>query len=444
MERYTFLLICGLMLAGCQTTYKIEQEKSDHLTKYSCVNSNGVTEPFLIKVNDKTGEVGWENEPPTLSQMASYSDEIFEQVILPKWDKGLALDEAEMAVLACCLNVRISMVNVMNGTILRSMQLSPEKSLTYGMVAHPKVDQVADLGTAEERKVAEDKRRSSEKAFIRMLEDLVKKDIQSDSTFNASVKDWGKTFSGDGSFNLNKSEREKILRQILANAEFDDDYLSKGFWRTVMSFFFWDASTHERPLPGYANQYALRKAHIAWREHYGEDRDVIMNMYDSLCRATEEASNESKDIQKDRLSNLKDAFSERVKAIERADLLVFDYPFALTLLECMRMMDYYDRNEWCNVTLDEVKENKYKPLARSLVECTSTLRMNQIRSVGLSRIYEKVYVPFLGKSFGMTSKELYCAGLIPFSVDVEFDLKPLKSGDKVDPSQSTIELLLKE
>ena len=444
MERCIFLMICGLMLAGCHTQYKIVQEKSDQLTKYTCVNSKGETEPFLIKVNDKTGEVGWENEPPTLSQMASYSDEIFEQVILPKLDKGLALDEAEMAVLACCLNVRISKVNAMNGAILQSMQLSPEKALTYGMVAHPKIDQLADLGTAEERKVAEDKRRSSEKDFIRMLENLVKKDFQSDSTFNASVKDWGKTFSGDGSFNLNKSEREKILRQILVNAEFDDDYLSKGFWRTVVSFFFWDAHTHEQPLPGYANQYALRKAHISWREHYRVDRDVVMNMYDSLCRATKDVPGESKDIQKDRLSNLKDAFSERVKAIERADLLVFDYPFALTLLECMRMMDYYDRNEWCNVTMNVVKENKYKPLARSLVKCTSTLRMNQIRSAGLSRVYKKVYVPFLGKSFDMTSKELYSAGLIPFNVDVEFDLKPLKSGDKVDPSQSTIEMLLKE
>ena len=169
-------------------------------------------------------------------------------------------------------------------------------------------------------------------------------------------------------------------------------------------------------------------------------------MYDELRHAPEKNAKNGKGIQNDRLEDVVRQFADRANSLKKSDLLVFDYPFALTLLECMRMMDYYDRNEWCNVTLNEVKERRYKPLARSLVAYTNSLRMEKINHAGLKRLYEKVYVPFLGNAFDMTSKELYRGDLIPFSADSEFDLKSVKEDvrKKRDKDRSAMEVIAED
>jgi len=335
-------------------------------------------------------------------------------------------------------------MNAENAMVLQSMQLAPESSLTYGMVAHPKIDPQNDFGPAKEREDAENCRDASEKAFKGMLDSLVDKDIKSDSRFRASVMKWGETFSGNESVTLDRSDREKILRQILSDEEWDYRYLQKGFWWTILSVFFWDPSTHKKPLPMYENQFAQRGAYIDWREQYKEDRDAIVRIYDRLCKVAADNIKKNKDIQNARLLNLSEQYSDRAKAVKKSDFLVYDYPFAVTLLECMRMMDYYDRNEWADVTLNSVKEERYKPLARSLVKYTSTLQMEKISHAGLKRLYEKVYVPFLGNAFSMTSKELYSGGYIPFSVDADFDLKSVKLNIPKNHKQSAMQVLLKE
>ena len=437
MKKIIGLLVVVFTLAGCMTT--IKQETDGEWTKYS---QKGGENACSICVNNESGEVLWETEPPTLSQLAHYSDGIYEEIIVPKLNRGEALNEAELAILACCLNVRMCKMNAVNTMVLQSMQLEPEKSLTYGMVAHPKIDVVKDFGSRKKREELEGRRDASERAFKDMLDELVKQDIKGDSKFGDSVMKWGETFSGNESVNLDKGDREKILRQILSDEEWDYRYLQKGFWYTLFSCFFWDLNTHKQPLPSYGDQYARRGAYIVWREQYQEDRDAILRMYDGLCNVAKE--NQRKDIQNARLLDLIGQYSDRAKAVRKADLLVFDYSFAVTLLECMRMMDYYDRNEWCNVTLNEVKDKRYKPLARSLVKYTSTLQMEKISHAGLKRLYEKVYVPFLGNAFDMTSKELYSSGYIPFSIDAEFDLQSVKSSVPKDKKQSTMQVLLKK
>ena len=439
MEKTIGLLISVLMLVGCTTT--IKQETDGEWTKYS---PKGDEKACSISVNNKSGEVRWENEPPTLSQFAHYSDGIYEEVIVPKLNRSEALSEAELAILACCLNVRMCKMNAANTMVLQSLQLAPEKSLTYGMVAHPQIDVAKDFGPRQKREELERRRDASERAFKKMLDELVAKDLKGDSKFGDSVMKWGETFSGNELVNFDKSGREKILRQILSDEECDYRYLQKGFWYTLLSYYFWNWNTHKQPLPSYENQYAQRGAYIDWREQYQEDRDAIVRMYDGLCHVAKENLRKNKDIQNARLLYLSEQYADRAKAVKKADLLVFDYPFAVTLLECMRMMDYYDSNEWCNVTLDEVKDKRYKPLARSLVKYTSTLQMEKISHAGLKRLYEKVYVPFLGNAFDMTSKELYSSGYIPFSIDAEFDLQSIKSSVPKDKKQSAMQALLKE
>lgn len=438
MKRLMALSIGVLMLAGCAT---IKQESDGQWTTYS---RRGGAQPCSISVNNESGEVRWENEPPTLSQFAHYADGIYEEVIAPKLNKGESLSEAELAVLACCLNVRMCKMNAANTIVLQSMQLAPEQSLTYGMVAHPKVDDAKDFGPGQKREDLEKQRDASENAFKEMLESLVDKDVKSDSKFHESVMKWGETFSGDESVNIDKAGREKILRQILSDEDWNYPYLKKGFWYTWLSFYFWNPRTHKKPLPAYENQYRQRGAYNEWREQYQEDRDAIVRMYDGLCKVAKDNLRKNKDIQNARLAYLSEQYSDRAKAVKKSELLVFDYPFAVTLLECMRMMDYYDRNEWVNVTMNEVKEHRYKPLARSLVAYASTLQMKKISHPGLKRLYEKVYVPFLGNAFDMTSRELYSGGYIPFSVDAEFDLQAVKSSVPKDKDQSAMQTLLKE
>lgn len=439
MKKIIELLIVVLTFGGCTTA--IKQETDGEWTMYSQKSGE---KACSISVNNESGEVRWENEPPTLSQLAHYSDGIYEEIIVPKLNRGEALNEAELAIIACCLNVRMCKMNAANTMVLQSLQLAPEKSLTYGMVAHPKIEVAKDFGPSRKREELESQRDASERAFKEMLNELVDQELKGDSKFRESVMKWGETFSGNESVNFDKGGREKILRQILSEDDLNYRYLQKGFWYTLRSFFHWDGNTHKQPLPSYENQYAQRGAYIEWREQYQEDRDAILRMHDGLCNVAKENLRKNKDIQNARLLYLSEQYSDRAKAVKKADLLVFDYPFAVTLLECMRMMDYYDRNEWCNVTLNEVKDKRYKPLARSFVKYTSTLQMEKIGHAGLKRLYEKVYVPFLGNAFDMTSKELYCSGYIPFSIDAEFDLQSIKSSVPKDKKQSTMQVLLKE
>ncbi len=179
------------MLAGCAT---IKQESDGQWKTYS---QRDGAQPCSISVNNASGEVRWENEPPTLSQFAHYADKIYEEEIEPKLNNGESLSEAELAVLACCLNVRMCKMNAANTIVLQSMQLAPEQSLTYGMVAHPKVDDAKDFGPGQKREDLEKRRDASENAFKEMLKSLVVKDVKSDSKFHESVMKWGETFSGD-------------------------------------------------------------------------------------------------------------------------------------------------------------------------------------------------------------------------------------------------------
>ena len=440
MKLIVALLLGFLLFAGCRSP-SITQTAEGQNTTYS--GKNGV-DGCAITIDHKTGEVRLENEPRTLSQLAKLSDGIYRETILPKLNDGEPLDEGELTLLVCCLNARMSKLNAANTLVLQSMQLESEESLTYDMVAHPRIVQRTDFQPAQE--AAERRREASEVEFKKCLDDLVAKDVTGDTQFRESVTKWGETFSGDDSVTFNKSAREKVLRQILSDENWDYRYLQKGFWWTLWSFFFWNKNTHKKGLPQYRNRYENRAAYIDWREEYQENHGAVSWMYDELRHAAEKNAKNGKGIQNDRLEDVVRQFADRANSLKKSDLLVFDYPFAMTLLECMRMMDYYDRNEWCNVTLNEVKERRYKPLARSLVAYTNSLRMEKINHAGLKRLYEKVYVPFLGNAFDMTSKELYRGDLIPFSVDSEFDLKSVKEDvrKKRDKDRSAMEVIAED
>ena len=442
MKRVLPIVVLAVSIVGCRTAPKISEQKDSGWTRYEQVEENGSTSEYSIAVNDDTGEIKFEHEPPTLSQLTRYTDEIFKQRLVPKLKSGDALSDADLSVLACCLNVRISKMTAMNRILLESMQLPTETSLVYDLVSHTQAAAFHDGNRERSDRLA-----SSENSFNEKLKTLVEEELKMDSVFKDSVSKWGATFSGDDSFSLNLDDRRKLLSAILLERDCESKYLQKGFWRTVGSFFFWNKNTHKKPLPNYKVKYLQRMGHIKWRDDFIDEKSKVEDMYahvgDAAVRVVKE---EIRKQQQDRLNDIKKSFETPAHSIrDKSRLLIYDYPFAISLIECMSMMDYYHRNEWCNVTLDDVKEKRYRPVALSLVEYAKSLGMQTISHPGLKRLYEKVYVQFLMNTYGKTAEELYSEGLIPFSTGDKFRLNSLdKDSQTRENASQSMSALMKE
>ena len=449
MKRVLLVIVLTTSLAGCRTMPKISEQKDGGWTRYKQVEGNGSTSEYSITVNDDTGEIKFEHEPPTLSQLTRYTDEIFKQRLVPKLKSGDALSDADLSVLTCCLNVRISKMTAMNRILLESMQLPTETALVYDLVSHTR-----SAASHDGNRERSDRIDSSENSFNEMLNTLVEEELKMDSVFKDSVSKWGATFSGDDSFSLNLDDRRKLLAAILSERDYESKYLQKGFWKS-----FWEGCwfnvpailfeiRDKKPLPNYNEKYLKRMGHVKWRDEFMEGMHKAKEMYvhvdDAVVKGMKE---EIQNQQQDRLNDIKQSFGDCANSIrDKSALLVYDYPFAISLLECMRMMDYYFQNEWFGITVDEVKEKRYRPVALSLVDCAKSLCMQRISHPGLKRLYEKVYVRFLMNTYDKTAEELYSEGLIPFPTDDKSRINSLDKDRRIgeNASQSISSLIEKE
>ena len=123
------------------------------------------------------------------------------------------------------------------------------------------------------------------------------------------------------------------------------------------------------------------------------------------------------DQQLDRLCDLEKQFYNVLHDMQRnAQCLTEDFPFALTMLEGMRMMNWYYQKECPGVTPSLVQE-KYTRIAKNLCEFTKSIHMTQIHNEGLQQLYAKRYVQFLEVRLECSELQLYNSGLIPFKVD---------------------------
>ena len=120
-----------------------------------------------------------------------------------------------------------------------------------------------------------------------------------------------------------------------------------------------------------------------------------------------------KNQQYDRLRDLENQFSKFIQDSISSQYLVEDYPFAVMLLESMKMMGWYYKREWVNHTRSRV-QRKYKTVAKNLCLFSKAMNIQKLHNQTLIALYENEYVKFLGKSLNKTSEELYLEGLIPF------------------------------
>ena len=410
------LLVLSLVLVGCSTPKGEITIINDGNTITYRETRNGKPSPHSIKVEKDSTIVSLDYgkpEPPTLPQLCEYSQAIFDQTIKPKLESGETLSNEELVILACCMNVRISMIKALNGTVLASMDLPLAASLTFGIVAHPNLPSMLEVPKKRYAKI-ESNRLDAEKAFNEKLKGL-SNDFINDRP--PAIETWGQSFSGDDSFTLGLDERRRLLEHMLKNEgePFKTDYLRRGSWLWLWLIPATNSSNNE--LPDFQETYRQRIRNTKWKTgNFGYDTNILAltEMYSDITNGIHIAGiSTEKNQQYDRLRDLENQFSKFIQDSISSQYLVEDYPFAVMLLESMKMMGWYYKREWVNHTRSRV-QRKYKTVAKNLCLFSKAMNIQKLHNQTLIALYENEYVKFLGKSLNKTSEELYLEGLIPF------------------------------
>ena len=422
------LFIVLTLLCGCSTPKGvISTSESNGAITYK-ETKDGKTSPYSLSVEEGSTIVSLDfpkPEPPTLPQLCTYAQEIFNQEIKPKLDAGQTLSNEELAVLACCMNVRIYMMKALNGAILASMELPLGASPTYGVVAHPRLTRMLD--ETKKNREMESNRLHAERAFDEKLNELANDFINGRSP---NIETWGRSFFGDESFNLGLDERRKLLYCLLSNEQksLPSNDFHRNPWKILCD---WTGlvggipgviiayNATKKELPNFADKYRQRTNHTKWKTgDLGYDTYLLAlnQMYsdvsNGIFRASEFTEN-SRNQQYDRLRDLEKQFSEVVSSINRSRCLVEDYPFAVMLFECMKMMGWYYKREYLGHTPDSVQQ-KYEDVAKQLCRFAKSMNITMMHNKALIGVYEDTYVAFLRNSLNKTSEELYRDELIPF------------------------------
>lgn len=426
---YMMIFVVLALLCGCSTQKGIISTSVSGGTITYNETKNGKTSSYSLSVEEDSTIVSLDfakPEPPTLPQLCTYAQEVFDQIIKPKLDAGQTLSNEELAILACCMNIRIYMMRALNGTILSSMDLPLDASPTYSIVAHPKLPPMRDV--AENRNAnMESNRLNAEKAFDNEMQELAAK-----FTGESSIEYWGKSFSGNESFTLGLDERKELLYCLLApNQKLKPDYLRRGVWKRLYDWTGWLAfglvgeipgaiianMASGKELPAFEEKYRQRIRNTKWKiGDLGYDAALLAlrKMYSDISNSVHIARISIDNNQQfDRLCDLEKQFSKVIHDSTRSQCLAEDYPFAVMLLECMKMMDYYYKREYHGHTPDKVQD-KYGKVAEELCGFVKSMRISKLHNKTLIALYENKYVKFLEKSLKKTSEELYREGLIPF------------------------------
>lgn len=423
------LFIVLTLLCGCSTPKGvISTTESNGAITYN-ETKDGKTSPYSLSVKKDSTVVSLDfakPEPPTLPQLCTYAQEIFDQEIKPKLDAGQTLSNEELAILACCMNIRIYMMQALNRAILASMELPLDASPTYGIVAHPKLPPMRDVAKKRNANM-ESNRLNAEKAFDEKM-----KELATQFTGEPSIEFWGKSFSGDESFTLGLDERKELLYCLLAsNQKLRPDYLRRGTWKrlydwTGLTLFglvgeipgaiiAYNASGKE--LPAFKEKYSQRIRNTKWKigdSGYDTDLLALGKMYSDISNGVHIAHISTDNNQQfDRLCDLEKQFSKIIHDSARSQCLAEDYPFAVMLLECMKMMGYYYKREYHGHTPDKVQD-KYEKVAKKLYVFTKSMRISNLHNKTLIALYENEYVKFLEKSLNKPPEELHRDELIPF------------------------------
>lgn len=409
-----------LAFLGCasQPTGHFVEQQTKQASYYRWDSPKG-RELFHLEIDHETGAyvlipVG--EELPTMKQLSEFFDEGFKR-LASKLEKGEVLTNQELTLLSCCLNVAICRMEIMNDFVFSAFDL-PDTSETHKFTTLRKSIRNPDLTRREAM-------RDSDTGFVSLLRKIADDFYRGDNKFGKGVTSFGRTFNSgeDARVNLIKEERSAVFSSLVKNEYFDSPYLDHSWFRnfgTIFLFSHYNASN--RPLPDYKKAYDNRWNNVQWIKEYRDASmkfDVMRVSIQTNLLKTSSVKDADEMRRRDVLADISKALQNERIGVADASLVAQEFPFALGMMECMKMMDEYYRYEKLWNTPDE-SQRKYKQVAKTLVRLADCLGLDHIENKPLRELYEANYVRFLEKvltkSTGghVTADELYADKLIPF------------------------------
>lgn len=403
----------------CNVSIPAEQGKEQ--CTVSVENSSGI-----IAVSCAPDQL---HERPTLRQMSTMADLIFDEYLRPKLEDNADLSDVDLTILACCLNIRIARMKAMTTQVVNAIDIDPS-SITYGMVAHPKITTPNDFGAGDKWKELERARGDSEKEFKEFIDATIDEELRSETTSGMQIIKWGESFSGNENENLtcslDRADRNKVLRHVLKNEPFNvDDMIDphmvlKKVVNRVYPFLISPSWFQPRNMNDVKDVFERhyeslksRKRNLDWREPYMDSITTLRKMYEiSSFSSTNKVVMKSR--QADRLDDL---VRQNANAIKRttvdAETLVVEYQVGVTMIECVRLMQYFYQRSY-NKWDFEWLLNEYKKIGKAFTDYVKSENINGFQNETLKYCYRKYIAEFFEDRLDKSQDELWSEGIIPF------------------------------
>ena len=393
-------------------------------------------EQCMVSVENSSGIIAvscapdQRHERPTLRYLSTWADLVFDEYLRPKLENNEDLSDVELTMLACCLNIRIARMKAMTAQVVNAIDVDPS-SITYGMVAHPKITAASDFGAGDRWKELEKARGDSEKGFKEFIDATIDEELRSETTFGMQIKKWGESFSGNENENLtcslNRADRNKVLRHVLKNEPFDVDdmidphmVLKKVVNRVLTIPPSWfqprNMSDVKDVFERHYESLKGRKRNLDWREVYMDSIINLRKMYEASS-STNKVGMKSR--QADRLDDLVRQNSDTIKrTTDDSETLVVEYQVGVTMIECVRLMQYFYQRSYNKWDFDWLL-NEYKKIGKAFTDYVKSQNVNGFQNETLKYCYRKYITEFFEDRLDKSQDGLWSEGIIPFKPERE-------------------------
>ena len=433
MRRCWMIFLAAGGVCGCSTP-KLSVYVDDAKTTCNVsIPAEQGKEQCAVSVENSSGIIAvscapdQRHEHPTLRQMSTWADLVFDEYLRPKLEDNEDLSDAELTILACCLNIRIARMKAMTTQVVNAIDVDPS-SVTYGMVAHPKITAASDFGAGHRWKELEQARCDSEKGFKEFIDAAIDEELRCETTSGMQIKKWGESFSGNENKNLtcslDRADRNKVLRHVLKNEPFDVDdmidphmVLKKVANRVLAISPSWFQPRNMNDVKDVFERHyeslKSRKRNLGWRESYLDSIVNLRRMYEASSY-----SSTNKVIMKSRQADrLGDLMRQNANAIKRttadAEALVVEYQVGVTMIECVRLMQYFYQRSY-NKWDFEWLLTEYKKIGKAFTDYVKSQNVNDFQNETLKYCYRKYIAEFFEDRLDKSQDGLWSEGVIPF------------------------------
>lgn len=418
-------------MCGCNTPRLSVQVDSTKTTCTVSIPADQKGEQCSVSVENASGIIAvggapnQRHERPTLTQMSVWADLVFDKYIQPKLESREDLSDVELTLLACCLNIRIARMKAMMTQVVNAIDIDPS-SITYGMIAHPKVAAADDFVAGDKWEALERARDASEKEFKEFIDAIIDAELRSETASGMQIKKWGESFSGNENnkltCSLNRVDRNRVLRHVLRDEPFNvDELIDPYMWlkrlanRTGFALSWFQPRTMADVEDVFARHYesldSRKRNSEGWRKAYVDSIARLRRMYEisSSTRRT--------DVKSRQADRLEDLVRQNASAITRttvdAETLVAEYQVGVTMIESVRLMQYFHQRSY-NKWDFEWLLNEYQKIGRAFTDYVKSQNVNGFQNETLRHCYRKYIAEFLVDRLGKTQERLWSEGVIPF------------------------------